>query len=141
MTKNKYWWVRLTALLLLLLLVVPLHAQDSTTRDPAAMAQRWLGWSGGPDVPPPLPVYEAGATTQFWVTKAGHATPTQITATLAATTAFIDVWVEDGLPFKPGSLDCHVAAAWRQATAVDAHWRDPAHRDDAAASDRHGTLL
>ncbi len=99
--------MRLTALLLLILLVVPLHAQDSTStvRDPAAMAQRWLGWSGGPDVPPPLPIYAVGDTTQFWVTKAGHAAPTQITATLAATVAFLDVWVENGLDYKPDAMD------------------------------------
>ncbi len=107
MTNRKHLWPGLISLLLLMLLVVPLRAQDtpSTTRDPAAMAQRWLGWSGGPDVPPPLPVYKVGDTTQFWVTKSGHASPTRITATLASSLAFLDVWVENGLDYQPGSLD------------------------------------
>lgn len=105
MTGTKHLLARATVLLLLILLVVPLHAQDSTARDPQAMAERWLGWSGGPDVPPPPPVYEVGETTQFWVTKAGHASPTQIKATLAATGPFVELWVEDGLDYKPGSMD------------------------------------
>ncbi|MBA3873376.1 MAG: immune inhibitor A, partial [Anaerolineae bacterium] len=105
MTKNKLAY--LTVLLLLILLVVPLHAQDSTStvRDPEAMAQRWLGWSGGPDVPPPLPAYKIGDTAQFWVTKSGHAAPTQITATLASTLAFLDVWVENGMDYNPTAMD------------------------------------
>ncbi len=105
MTKYKHLWACVTVFLLLILLTVPLQAQDSTARDPQAMAQRWLGWAGGPDVPLPLPAYEVGATAQFWVTKAGHASPTQIKATLAASVAFIDVWVEDGLEYKAGTLD------------------------------------
>ncbi len=105
MTKHHHIWIRLSALLLLTLLTVPLHAQDSTARDPRAMAQRWLGLSGGADIPPPAPVYEVGATTQFWVTKAGHASPGQIKATLAATIPFINIWVEDGLEYTPGSMD------------------------------------
>src|SRR5687767_13520683 len=105
MTQSKHLWACFIAFLLLILLAVPLHAQDTTARDPAAMAQRWLGWSGGSDIPPPLPVYEVGATAQFWVTKSGHATPTQITSTLAASTAFIDVWVENGLDYKPDAMD------------------------------------
>src|SRR5689334_4173442 len=103
MTKNK--WVCLIALLLLILLTVPLYAQDSTVRDPQAMAERWLGWAGGADIPPPLPIYKEGATTQFWVTKAGHASPTQITATLASALPLINIWIEDGIDYKPGTLD------------------------------------
>ncbi|MBI1276808.1 MAG: PDZ domain-containing protein [Anaerolineaceae bacterium] len=105
MTKYKHLWARLTILFLLVLLAVPLHAQDATARDPEAMAQRWLGWTGGPDLAPPLPAYKVGTTTQFWVTKAGHASPTQITATLGASLAFIDLWIEDGLDYKADSLD------------------------------------
>ncbi len=104
MTKYKHLWACVTVLLLLILLTVPSNAQDSTARDPEAMAQRWLGWSGGPEIVPPPPAYEINATTQFWVTKAGHASPSQITAKLAAITLHINLWVEDGLDFKPDSL-------------------------------------
>ncbi len=106
MTKNKHLWVRLTAILLLTLIVVPLRAQDSTstTRDAQAMAQRWLGWSGGPVIAPPPLTYNLNDSSTFWVTKAGHASPSQITAKLAAITLHLNVWVEDGLDFKPNEM-------------------------------------
>ncbi len=107
------------AALALLLFTIPAQAQDSTStaRDPAAMAQRWLGWSGGADIPPPAPFLEVGATTQFWVSKAGRATPTQITATLADSKPFLEIWVEEGLDFKTGELD--VLANQMQNTFID----------------------
>lgn len=104
MTKHHHFWIRLTALLLLALLTVPLRAQDSTARDPRAMAQRWLGWSGDLTVAPPAIAYDLNATTQFWVTKAGHANPSQITAKLAAATLHINLWVEDGLTYNANAL-------------------------------------
>ncbi|MCA0457098.1 MAG: immune inhibitor A [Chloroflexi bacterium] len=97
-------WLPLFALLLVLL-TLPVHAQDSTARDPQAMAQRWLGWPGGPAIGDLSPAYEVGDTAQFWVSKAGKATPTEITATLAAQTSFLELWVEEGLPYAPAAME------------------------------------
>ncbi len=110
MTKYKHLWACVTVFLLLILLTVPLHAQDSTARDPQAMAERWLGWSGDAVIAPPAIAYDVNAPTQFWVTKAGHASPSQITAKLAAVTVHINLWVEDGLDFKPDTLSDSAAA-------------------------------
>lgn len=98
-------WLPRIVVLLLVLLAVPVHAQDSTDRDPGAMAQRWLGWPGGPAIGNLSPAYDVGDTAQFWVSKAGRATPTQITATLAAQTGFLDIWVEEGFEYQPEAFD------------------------------------
>ncbi len=97
-------WLLPFSVLLLVLLVVPVYAQDSTDRDPGAMAQRWLGWPGGPAIGALSPAYEVGDTEQFWVSKAGRSTPTQVTAELAAQTGFLDLWVEEGLAFNTEAM-------------------------------------
>jgi hypothetical protein len=54
--------------------------------------------------PLPTPIYSPGDTAEFWVSKAGHTEPTKITATLAASTRNIYVWVEEGLFFNTNTM-------------------------------------
>lgn len=101
-----------------LLLNAPLAAQDaSTQRDPAALAQRLLGWNGSPTIPEPTPIYRVGEQTQFWVSKAGQDTPVQITATLAAAAPELYLWVENGLGYDPEKMG-EVAAQLEFAVAL-----------------------
>ncbi len=77
---------------------------DDTTRDPMELAQRLLGFDQPFAIPLPTPLYVPGDTTEFWVSKAGITEPTKITATLAAATPNIYVWVENGLFFTPSTM-------------------------------------
>lgn len=91
---------------ILLLFVLPLSAQDtSTTRDPAALAQELLGYDGGLAIPDPFPIYQSGDTASFWVSKVGETMPTQINATLAAASSGLYIWVEDGIEYNAAALE------------------------------------
>jgi len=103
---KKFSRIRFISLLVCLLVIIaPASAQESsTTRDPMELARRLLGFNQPYAIPLPTPLYEAGDTTEFWVSKAGASEPTQITATLAAATPNIYVWVENGLFFNPSTM-------------------------------------
>ena len=89
----------------LLLMSVPASAQElDTTRDPWSLAQRLLHFDDDYAIPPLTPRYEPGDTTEFWVSKAGDDTPTQITATLMAASPNLYLWAEDGLFFSEDSM-------------------------------------
>ena len=89
----------------LLLMSVPASAQElDTTRDPWSLAQRLLHFDDDYAIPPLTPRYEPGDTTEFWVSKAGENTPTQITATLMAASPNLYLWAEDGLFFSEDSM-------------------------------------
>lgn len=89
---------RAVPLLSLLLLCAPgALAQDSLTRDPQALAERYLGYQGDLLIPPLTPIYRVGDEAQFWVGKAGSDTPTRVNATLAAAAPNVYLWVEDGV--------------------------------------------
>ncbi|MAS32482.1 MAG: hypothetical protein CL610_00660 [Anaerolineaceae bacterium] len=86
------------ALAALLILPVPAGAQEiESGRDPWALARRLLGYDAEFAIPLPTPLYDPGATTDFWVSKANAEAPVQISATLAGRTRNIYLWVEDGL--------------------------------------------
>lgn len=81
----------------------PAAAQDNTAppaappRDPQALAARFLGASGDAPTSPLTPMYRAGDTLDFWVTKNGSSTPVRVSATLVAATPILYMWVEDGI--------------------------------------------
>jgi hypothetical protein len=88
---------RILVLIVLLLLTLPVHAQETdTTRDPQSLAQRLLGYDGHVAIPSLTPVYETGDTAEFWVSKANADEPTQISARLVAVTPRVYLWVEEG---------------------------------------------
>jgi hypothetical protein len=95
---------RLLTFALLLLLALPLRAQDTipdeTRRDPAALAARLLGANGEPSIPLPSPAYKPGDTAEFWVSKTGSDKPVKITAELAAASRDLYLWVEKGTTFN-----------------------------------------
>ena len=92
-------------LLVLLLLVVPVQAQDSsTTRDPMSLARRLLHFDADYVLPDPSPLYRAGDMADFWVSKDGQDTPTKITASMVVSTRSIYIWVEQGLFFNPQNM-------------------------------------
>ncbi len=94
-------------LLLILVAIVcasGVSAQENSTsfaRDPHSLAQRYLGFTGTLPSPPLVPIYKVGDKSQFWVGKLGSDTPTRVTATLAAATDSLYLWVEDGV--NPGA--------------------------------------
>lgn len=91
--------------LLTCLMFTSASAQDGdTTRSPIELARRLLGFDQPYAIPLPTPLYTPGDTTEFWVSKAGRTEPTKITATLAAATPNIYVWVEDGLFFNATAM-------------------------------------
>ncbi len=92
------------ALSLCLLLGAPAQAQDTTVRDPFVLALQLLGWDGQPAIPPPSPLYRAGDSEVFWVSRANADEPVQIKATLAAASANVYLWVEEGLTFDPAAM-------------------------------------
>lgn len=87
-----------------MMIATPAGAQDGTTRDPMALARRLLGFDQSYAIPLPTPIYSPGDTAEFWVSKAGSSKPTKITATLAAATPNIYVWVENGLSFSASTM-------------------------------------
>jgi hypothetical protein len=106
---SKAFTFRIGGLLLacLLAFAAPASAQDDTPpglRDPADLAARFLDYQPSPEVPPLTPLYEAGDTMQFWVGKTTSPTPVQITATLAAATPEIYLWVEQGIDYQGVNL-------------------------------------
>ncbi len=87
-------------IIFLLLPVLSLQAQnDTTVRDPQALAARLLGFDGYA-IPEPAPLYQPGDTAQFWVAKDGSDTPVQVTGRLMALTSTLYVWVEDELRYN-----------------------------------------
>lgn len=96
-------WVLM--LVLVSVLASPLRAQDTTERDPLALARQLLGYTGAPAIPPPFPVYKPGDAAQFWVSKSGGQSPTEIRATLAAAAPGVYLWVEDGLVYDADALN------------------------------------
>lgn len=90
--------------------VAPAAAQTSETRDIPDLARRLLGWNGEPVFPEPVPAYQVGETTEFWVTKANQESPTRITAELAAQTPGVYLWVEQGIPYSAADLAQTAAA-------------------------------
>ena len=90
----------------LLFIGVPLVSAQGdtpdTVRDPISLAERYLGYDGSPIIPDATPLYEAGDTLEFWVSK-GDA-PVRVQATLAAAAPSVYVWVEDGLEYDSASL-------------------------------------
>jgi hypothetical protein len=97
-------WFKSLILLLLTLVVLPAHAQDNGAPNPSDLATRLLGYQGEPAIPAPSPVYTLGDTLQFWVSKAGHDTPVQITAELAAAGTTAYVWVEQGITYDKSKI-------------------------------------
>jgi immune inhibitor InhA-like protein/PDZ domain-containing protein len=94
----------------LIVSIFPAQAQDDLTRNPLQLAQDLLGFDGSAPIPDPTPVYKPGDTLQFWVTKAGQDTPTQITADLVAATDGLYLWVEQGITMNANQMQ---AAAGR----------------------------
>ncbi len=92
-------WPLLVGVVLLALLIggTGAAAQDTLTRDPQSLAERYLHFSGEPPLPVLTPIYKPGDHTQFWVAKTDRPTPTRVNATLVATAPNIYLWVEDGL--------------------------------------------
>jgi Immune inhibitor A peptidase M6/PDZ domain len=89
----------------LMVIVTSSSAQDGdATRDPMELARRLLGFNQPYAIPLPTPLYSPGDTNEFWVSKAGRTEPTKITATLAAATPNIYVWVEKGLFFNTTTM-------------------------------------
>ncbi len=94
-------------LLLILVSLIWMHsasAQENTSslaRDPQSLAERYLGFTGNLPTPPLVPIYKVGDQLQFWVGKLGSDTPTRVTASLAAATDNLYLWVENGV--KPGA--------------------------------------
>ncbi|MEO8392159.1 MAG: PDZ domain-containing protein [Chloroflexota bacterium] len=111
-------------LLVALLLVNSVSAQDSavpapnpTARDPQALAERYLGYTGAVITPPLTPTYKPGDQTQFWVTKDDTTAPVRINATLVADSPNVYLWLEDGI--KPsGNLAKAVLYLSQVATAL-----------------------
>jgi hypothetical protein len=92
-------------LLVLLLVSVPAHAQESSTqRDPWDLARRLLGFDAPYALPQITPLYAVGDTAEFWVSKADAEQRTKITAELAVGTADIYIWVEEGLSYNRAAL-------------------------------------
>jgi hypothetical protein len=87
------------AFLLVAAFPAPAAAQDDAAppRDPQALAIRFLGASGAAPTSPLTPIYRAGDTLDFWVTKTGSDTPVRVSATLVAATPILYMWVEDGI--------------------------------------------
>lgn len=91
----------IVSLLFVLVCAVFVSAQDSaadTTRDPAALAARYLADDGTPHVPPLSPRFAVGDRLEFWVGK--DDIPIRVSATLAAASPSIYLWVEDGLDYS-----------------------------------------
>ncbi|MCC6804368.1 MAG: hypothetical protein IT319_15910, partial [Anaerolineae bacterium] len=81
---------------------IPAAAQDDAAptappRDPQALAARFLGASGDTPAVPLTPIYRAGDTLDFWVTKNGSSTPVRVSATLVTATPILYIWVEQGI--------------------------------------------
>ncbi len=76
----------------------------STQRDAKELAARLLGFEEPYAFPDLTPLYEVGAEVEFWVGKTDHDSPTRITATLAAVTPNIYLWVEDGIAYEEGAM-------------------------------------
>ena len=96
----------LLLVLVSMLLVNSAAAQDSATvdaltRDPRALAERYLSFTGDPPIPPLTPVYKVGDKTQFWVGKIGSSIPIRVDATLAADSPNVYLWVEDDVQLGP----------------------------------------
>lgn len=72
-------------------------AQDTAVRDPKALAERFSGYRGEAIELPLTPLYRVGDTMEFWVSKNSSETPVRISATLAALTPDVYIWVEDGI--------------------------------------------
>ncbi len=106
--------------LLALFFVLPLNAQDTAdfTRDPRALAQRFLGFSEADLALAPItPLYDIGDTAEFWVGKTGSDQPARITATLGGMAANVYLWVEQGIIYDPQALE-RVAATTQQIQAI-----------------------
>ncbi len=92
-------------LMVLVFAVIPTSvAQDSNIPDPVDLATRLLGFTGEQSIPLPSPVYAAGDTEDFWVSKADHDTPVQVSATLAGIGQDIYIWVENGITYNPDTM-------------------------------------
>ena len=91
------------AIILLLLPIFSISAQDETARDPVSLAARLLGFEGYA-IPDITPVYRPGETESFWVTRTTDDLPVRIEATLAAVTPNVYLWVEAGIPFQRGNM-------------------------------------
>ena len=111
----------LLVLLLALLLALPLAAQENSpapTRDPRALAQRFLRLSEDAFALAPItPQYEVGDTATFWMGKANSDTPTRITAELGAVTPNVYLWVEQGITYDRRAL-AEAAGAVQQLQAA-----------------------
>lgn len=58
---------------------------------------RFLGASDVAPSAPLTPIYRAGDTLDFWVTKTGSGAPVRVSATLVAATPILYIWVEEGI--------------------------------------------
>jgi hypothetical protein len=96
--------VLLSLVLIVMIFTVPVHAQENLAPDRVDLAQRLLGLSGDPTIPPPSPAYEVGDTALFWVSKVGHDEPVQVNARLAALGVDIYIWVEEGIAYDRVTL-------------------------------------
>jgi hypothetical protein len=111
----RFRWIFPCLLLCLLVMRLPVTAQDSTTRDPASLAQRFFGAPQGTFILEPAPLYQPGETHDFWVHKKGSDSPTKITALLFGAGQNVYIWVEEGLRFDPFVMETttqFIDAAW-----------------------------
>ncbi len=69
----------------------------SEPRDPQALAERYLGYTGAAVTTPLTPLYRVGDSAEFWVGKSDSETPVRVSATLAAAAPNIYLWVEEGI--------------------------------------------
>src|SRR5262245_43785454 len=96
---TRFRWIFPCLLFCLLALSLPASAQDSTTREPAALAHRFFGVPQGAYILEPTPLYVAGEKHDFWVNKKGRNTPTKISAVLVLAGPNVYFFVEEGLDF------------------------------------------
>ncbi|MDX2161814.1 MAG: PDZ domain-containing protein [bacterium] len=96
-------WGGMTLLVLALFMlnIVPAGAQSETVPyDPAALAARFRGYTGLPDIPPVTPLYRPGDSETFFVSKAGSPIPVPVRAVLAGSAGSLYLWVEEGMTFN-----------------------------------------
>lgn len=98
-------------LFVVLLRVAPVSGQDeSTRRDPPALAARYLNYEGE-SAPGVLAAgYAPGDRTRFRVSKRGQTAPVQIDAVLMAAEPYkIYLWIEQGIPYDAAAMRAFAA--------------------------------